>query len=286
MSPTPPQFSLRAAERKDKGTISRFLNTPVFTHRHLDWREPLDWLGHSPFWILESNHEIEAVLACPPDPADVAWVRLFAVSSMLSPSWSWKFLFERVLNWMDDQPVRPMITSLGLQDWFSDLLEANSFTHHQDIIVLSYEDLPAEPASLETGLILRKMEIADLPGVGLVDNSSFESIWQLSLDDLTRAFDRSTYKTVMELDGQIVAYQMSAISGFSAHLARLAVLPTLQRRHIGSSMVQDVLHHFINVNGTWGVTLNTQDNNQASLSLYQKIGFHLTGERFPVYVYQ
>jgi ribosomal protein S18 acetylase RimI-like enzyme len=285
MSPTPSQYNLRTAESKDRIQLSRFLTSLAYTHRHLDWREPLDWLGRQPFLILEKNHDIEAVLACPADPPGVAWVRLFAVASRTSPSWTWNILFERALSWFSEQPERSMIVALGLQDWFGDLLMMNGFVHHQDIIVLSFDGkIPATPLP-QPGLSLRPMQPSDLPAVTQVDNQAFEDIWCLSLDDLSRAYERSTYKTVMEKDGVVIGYQMSGVSGFNAHLARLAVDPAVQRGRIGFRLVQDVLHHFIEVLGTWGVTLNTQGNNQASLALYKKMGFRLTGDKFPVYLY-
>jgi ribosomal protein S18 acetylase RimI-like enzyme len=286
MSPTPPQYSLRKAEIKDRALLTRFLNSPAYSHRHLDWRDPLDWLGNQPFWILEKNYEVEAVFACPPDPIDVAWVRIFAVASRASPSWSWNILFERALNDLLERNPRPTLVSLSLQDWFGDLLVVNHFHHHQDIIVLSFEGaippvLPSEP-----GMVVRPMQSEDISEVTVIDNLAFEPIWRLSQDDLQRAFQRSSYKTVIELDGKVIGYQMSALNGFNAHLARLAVHPGIQRRRMGYRLVQNMLQHFITGHGTWGVTLNTQDNNSASLSLYKYIGFHLTGERFPVYVYQ
>lgn len=285
MSPTPPHFALRKAERKDRSLLASFLASPAYNHRHLDWREPYDWLDYQPFWILEKNQEVEAVLACQPDPPEVAWVRVFAVSTHTSPSWSWSILFERVLAELQQfQPI-PTIVSLSLQEWYGDMLVVNGFTHHQDIIVLSYEGRIPTALPVESGLVLRPMQLSDIDRVTLVDNLAFESIWRLSMFDLERAYQRSTYKTVIELDGEVIGYQMSALNGFKAHLARLAVHPNLQRKHIGFRLVQDVLHHFIQQHSTWGVTLNTQGNNSASLALYQKMGFHLTGERFPVYRY-
>ena len=284
MSPTPPQYSLRRAEIKDRALLARFLNSPAYSHRHLDWREPLDWLGSQPYWILEKNYEVEAVLACPPDPPDVAWIRLFAVAARTSPSWSWSILFERAFNDLYESKPDASVVSLGLQDWFNDLLIVNKFNHHQDIIVLSFEGLiPPQPQAMP-GMYLRLMQPTDLEIVNLVDNLSFEPIWRLSAEDLRRAYDRSSYKTVVELDGEVIGYQMSALNGFNAHLARLAVHPAVQRRRVGYWLVQNVLQHFMGGHGTWGVTLNTQDNNSASLALYHHIGFHLTGERFPVYV--
>jgi ribosomal protein S18 acetylase RimI-like enzyme len=285
MSPTPAQYALRAAQKEDRSRIQRFIQSPAYTHRHLDWRDPLDWLGRQPYWILEKSGEIEAVLACLTEPEEVAWVRLFAVENRLSPAWAWNILFERIYSWYADQPNRPVIASLGLQDWQSDMLTANGFKHFQDIIVLSFDDTPpAEPAR-DSALVLRPMQKSDIPLVTNIDNQAFEPIWRLSNEDLVRAFERSAYRTVIELDGIVIGYQMSGHNGFTAHLARLAVDPRYQRRRIGYRLVQNMLTHFINSHGSWGVTLNTQDNNHASLALYQRIGFKLTGEKFPVYVY-
>jgi ribosomal protein S18 acetylase RimI-like enzyme len=285
MPPTPAAYSLREAEKEDRTLIQRFVQSPAYTHRHLDWRDPLDWIGRQPFWILEKNGEIEAVMACLAEPEEVAWLRLFAVENRLSPAWAWNILFERVYNFLSELENRPSIVSLGLQDWFVDLLVANGFQHFQDIIVLSFDDAPPPLLAPDPVFTLRPMQKSDLAEVTRIDNIAFESIWRLSLDDMQRAYDRSTYKTVLELNGVVAGYQMSAHNGFSAHLARLAVDPSLQRRRIGYRLVQDVLRHFIHGHGAWGVTLNTQDNNFASLALYRQIGFRLTGEKFPVYAY-
>lgn len=195
MSPTPAQYSLRAATIADRGGIHRFTQSIVYTHRHLDWRDPLDWLGRQPFWILEKNGDIKAVLACLAEPEDVAWVRLFAVESHLSPAWAWNILFERVYPSLAELPNRPTIAVLGLQDWFTDLLIANGFEHFQDIIVLSYKSSPPAALPPDPALLVREMCKEDLPTVTRIDNLAFEPLWRLSENDLGRAFERSTYKT-------------------------------------------------------------------------------------------
>jgi len=285
MSPTPAQYSLRAAQTEDRQRIQRFVQSPAYTVRHLDWRDPLDWLGKQPFWILEENGEIQAVLACMTEPSEVAWVRLFAVENRLSPAWAWNILFERIYSHFAEQTSRPIIAALGLQDWFKDMLSASGFQFFQNIIVLSFDGTPPLEPSKDPSIAIRPMVKTDIPAVTQIDNQAFEPIWRLSAEDLTRAFDRSGYRTVLELDGKVVGYQMSAHNGFTAHLARLAVDPAFQRKRIGYRLVHNVLTHFINSTGSWGVTLNTQNNNYASLALYQQIGFKLTGEQFPVYIY-
>lgn len=290
MSPTPAPFSTRQATTHDRDLIRRFIQSPVYTQRHLDWRDPLDWLSHHPqerrpFWILEKNGLIAAVLACITEPDEVAWVRLFSTDSQLSPSWAWNILFERVYAELAGSASHPIIAALGLQDWFSDMLATNGFIRHQDIVVLSYDGPPPPRLDPDPALWLRPMRPEDIPAVTRLDNLAFESIWRLSHDDMIRAAERSNYKTVIELEGEIVAYQMSSVNGFTAHLARLAVNPRCQRRRIGYRVLQDVLRHYIDELSVWGVTLNTQDNNHASLALYRHTGFHLTGERFTVYTY-
>ena len=73
-------------------------------------------------------------------------------------------------------------------------------------------------------------------------------------------------------------------SPLGGHLARLAVRPDAQRKGIGTALVRDMLWQFER-RGAERVTVNTQEDNQASLTLYQKAGFELTGESYPVFQY-
>jgi ribosomal protein S18 acetylase RimI-like enzyme len=66
------------------------------------------------------------------------------------------------------------------------------------------------------------------------------------------------------------------------HLARLAVKTTMQGRGIGYLLVHQVLNQFRR-QGVRHVTVNTQQNNVASLALYSKAGFIITGESYRVY---
>jgi ribosomal-protein-alanine N-acetyltransferase len=279
----PPVF--RVAQKSDYSAIHSFTNSLNYMHRHLDWRDSMEWLGREPFWIMEEDKEIQAVLACPPEPVQVAWVRLFAVAMHTSPDRAWKRLFEHVLDTLQNLKQSPLITSLALRDWYKELIMRNGFHHYQDIVVFMFDTTPPPPPKLEDGFELREMQIKDMHDVAKLDNLAFEPIWQLSTDDLLFAAKKSSFCTVVEHNGKIIAYQMSSTSGMYAHLARLAVHPDLQHRGIGFALVQNLLDQFINQQNIWGVTLNTQNNNSSSIKLYQKVGFRETGERFPVYIY-
>jgi ribosomal protein S18 acetylase RimI-like enzyme len=66
------------------------------------------------------------------------------------------------------------------------------------------------------------------------------------------------------------------------HLARLAVLPDFQCRGIGYCLLYDLLSQFYR-RGARSVTVNTQNDNLASIAVYEKIGFRATGETYPIY---
>lgn len=245
----------------------------------------MEWLGRQPFWLCEENHELRAVLACQPEPEEVAWVRLFGASLHTSPDRAWQQLFAKAIEDLRELNPQPALVSLALREWYEDLLKRHGFNHHQDIVVFLFDQQPPEPPQYDAQIHLREMRNEDLPQVEVVDNLAFEPIWRMSLDDLRYAEGKSSYCTVAELNGEIVGYTMSSSSGMYAHLARLAVSPRMQHRRLGFALVQNLLDHFINRLSYWGVTLNTQHNNHASLALYHGMGFRETGERFPVYIY-
>jgi ribosomal protein S18 acetylase RimI-like enzyme len=276
---------LRLAHKNDYSAIYSFTNSLNYLHRHLDWRDSLEWLGREPFWLMEENGEMQAVLACPPEPAEVAWVRLFATTMRISPDRAWKKLFERALEYFDTLRPAPVITSLALRDWYEELIQRNGFQHYQDIVVFIFDTEPPPAPRIDGEFHLREMQVKDLHEVACIDHLAFEPIWRLSTDDLLFAAKKSSFCSVIECNNEIVAYQMSSASGMYAHLARLAVHPKLQHRKLGYALVQNLLDHFINQQDIWGVTLNTQSNNASSIHLYERVGFRETGERFPVFVY-
>lgn len=276
-------FSIRQAQAKDTSDLAFFLNQARYVHRHLDWRSSLEWLGEPDFWILERDGDMQAVFACPPDPPLVAWVRLFASSAHINPDAAWERLFEHALQNLR-RKLPATLAAISLHDWFERLLVRQGWSIHQQIVTLSWNgDLPAIPNQLSNA-ILRPIVPEDIPEVTRIDNLAFEPLWQLSDLALKQAYEQSAFATLMEIDGQIVAYQISTATSFSAHLARLAVLPDLHGKGLGYALVFDLLKHLERLN-IWSVTVNTQHDNHSSQALYQRLGFTFTGDQFPVLVY-
>jgi ribosomal protein S18 acetylase RimI-like enzyme len=90
---------------------------------------------------------------------------------------------------------------------------------------------------------------------------------------------------VAETERGIVGYQLTTGGGQRAHLARLAVHPSVQGRGAGKTLLSDLLRALTQT-GIFRLTVNTQSDNQTSLNLYQKMGFVRTGEQHPVYTFE
>src|SRR5512136_2612988 len=90
-------FRVRSAVLTDRRHIANLMQLSPYSHRHLDWRYSLDWIGSPPFLVLEWQEQIISALACPPDPPTVAWIRLFVASGKISLEDSWQKLWDAAL---------------------------------------------------------------------------------------------------------------------------------------------------------------------------------------------
>lgn len=273
---------IRPAVRSDLPALSTFLASARFIHRHLDWHSTFDWLGSQPFYLYQDANRILSILAYPQDPPGIAWIRCFATAPMLSVQRTWQDIFFESLKC--DQSKNAMICAVGLQEWFANLLIENQFTHFQDIIVLAWNRKLPPPRPMPRGFTQRAMLPSDLDAVAEVDRLAFEPLWVNSIQTLKLAYEQSENTEIVEYQGKVIAYQMSTSNQFSAHLARLAVLPDYQRNNIGFNLVISMIRHFLQ-RGIDQITVNTQHNNQSSLTLYDQLGFVNTGEHYPILLF-
>lgn len=279
------QVVVRSATDDDLQRLANLVHFEAHVHRHLDWRPPLDWVGHHPYLVAEQNGTLFAALACPPDPPGVAWIRLFAVSSDFSIRTAWEKLWGAACERLFNPDDRISVAAIPLHTWFRNLLEGSRFVHTHGVVVLSWKRAPVILRRASNSWAIRQMEAADLEAVEAVDISAFSLVWQNSRENLELAFRQSAVASVVEYRGQIVGYQISTATPMGGHLARLAVLPALQGRGIGKALLNDLLFQF-EQRGAQTVTVNTQHDNLNSLSLYEKAGFKRTGEEYPVYQYE
>ena len=274
---------VRPARPEDHQKLSNLIFFETRLHRHLDWRAPLDWLGEPFFWALDDSRQITAALACPLEIEGIAWVRLFVYSGNWSAENAWMLLWKTAQAEIS-QAGGARVAVIAMQSWFQQVLAASGFENRQRIVMLEWQYQPWVRREAQ-GIRLRQMTEADLPEVARVDHEAFDPLWRNSLETLRRAFSQSLLATVAETESGIIGYQLSTGGSHRAHLARLAVSPSMQGRGIGQTLVSDLFTALVN-NGVYKLSVNTQSNNQTSLRLYQRMGFLRTGEQYPVYTCQ
>ncbi len=274
----------RLAGLEDQQQIANLMYFESHVHRHLDWRTPLDWLGSPYYWVLEENGRLVAVLACPPTLPGAAWVRLFAHADRVNLSESWNLLWRTAQSEIARRDGAT-VAVICMHEWFSKVLTESGFSHRQSIVMLELQRSEVIYKASPPGLRVRVMHKADLPAVARLDAQAFEPLWQNPEETLAVALPQASVATVAEDDQGLAGYQITTSNPFGAHLARLAVRPDAQNRGYGSWLVTDLVKRLEKM-GSNRLTVNTQSDNHSSLALYQKMGFVVSGERFPVYAYR
>ena len=273
----------RPAGLQDRQAISSLVFYENHAHRHLDWRHPLDWLGSPYFWLMEQDGRALAALACPPDPPGIAWVRLFAFGGQVSAVEAWSSLWELARGEIARRGGA-QVAVIAMQGWMRELLARTAFDRVQSVVMLEWKGRPVLSPSLPTGVSLRPLAESDLPAAEQVDAEAFDPLWHISLDNLRRAFSQAIVATVIESQGRLLGYQLSTGKPLGAHLARLAVRKEAQGFGLGAALVADLLGQ-MRRRGAALITVNTQNDNHASLAVYRKMGFLRTGEEYPVFRY-
>lgn len=273
---------VRPANLDDHQKLSNLIFFESRLHRHLDWRTPLDWLGAPFYWALDDGRQVTAALACPIEVQGIAWMRLFVHSGGWSAENAWNLLWQTAQSEIA-QAGGARVAVIAMQPWLQQILNNSGFKNIQQIVMLEWQYQPWAGSEAQ-GVHIRKMVETDLPDVAKTDVSSFDPLWQNSLETLHKAFAQSLIAAVAENENGIVGYQLSTGGGQHAHLARLAVNSSMQGRGVGRALVGDLFAKLLD-QGIFRLSVNTQSDNVVSLNLYKKMGFIRTGEQYPVYVF-
>lgn len=273
---------VRPASLADHQQLSNLIFFETRMHRHLDWRQPLEWLGSPFYWALDEGSHITAALACPPEAPKMFWIRLFVFSGQWNSENAWSVLWHTARAEIA-RAGGEKVAAIAMQPWFQRALAMSGFINHQQIVMLEWRHQPWV-RSEAPGVRIRRMNEADLPAVEEIDAAAFDPLWQNPQATLRAAFSQALSASVAEEERGIVGYQITTGSGGRAHLARLAVHPALQGRGVARHLLSDLLARLAN-HGIGKLSVNTQSDNVSSLNLYQKFGFARTGEQYPVYVF-
>lgn len=176
------------------------------------------------------------------------------------------------------------IVCLASPGWLKDGLLRAGFAEEDQVITYAHTDgrrtfPPAMPS------VIRAVRSEDTDVVLDVNAKAFGPFWQYDDAVVLGWMLTSDRSVVAQVGGRIAGFAITAtgISGNYAHLIRVATHPDFRGRGIGRQLVVDSIRYARDL-GTPGLALNTQSSNVVSRTLYESLGFRITGHALSVMV--
>jgi len=290
---------IRVATKSDAGAILRLLHTAVYSHVHVDWHLPGDWIGSPGFVVVPKientprknnltaklfpdSNDLVACLAATADPLPAAWVRVAAVQNEAEAEHTLAGMLAQVMPVLRQQGVT-QLAWLAVEEWLHPILPKFGFYQGSSIETYVKEDRQLPDVTSVPGLTIRQVYSTDFEALAALEKAAFAPIWRQSAQALLIARPQSLSFDVALLDDEIVGYQLSAKAEAGAHLVRLTVHPEKHGLGIGSALLKHAFTYYYRKN-LYTVSLNTQVENNASQKLYLKFGFQPSQQRLPIWI--
>lgn len=149
--------------------------------------------------------------------------------------------------------------------------------------IVRYQKTDFDGPFAEASVPIRPPTPGDRQALLAVDHAAFPWLWWNSAEEFDWYLGLPGVEVyVATADDRVVAYAGITISGRQGHLDRLAILPEMQGRGYGRSLVQFVLAHMARQR-VERVALTTQVDNHRSAALYARLGFNRTSIRYPIH---
>lgn len=269
-------------ERRHRQAVFDLVFRSHRTHSHLDWHSAEQWIdipGHT-IRLAWLDERLVGIMGASIPVGQSCWLRIIVLAEDIPAGVILFPLWEAICHTIRAQDAN-LVALLQIEDWLGSFVKAMGFKYDEDIVTLN-RNSHSMPDQSNGPLPVRPATMQDLPRMAEIDRVAFQSPWQLSLDDLRYAKRLATSCTVTLVEGEIAGFQLSTIYQQNGHLARLAVLPEMQGRGVGSALLHDLLTRFQRRN-VQSITVNTQASNTRSQRLYERYGFRRNGYDLPVY---
>lgn len=129
--------------------------------------------------------------------------------------------------------------------------------------------------------MLRNLYKSDLPQVLAIENAVHIAPW--SEDTFKTCFQADCIGWVIEQDKRILGFIIASVRVGECHILNVAVARDFQHQGYGKKLLAQALDQAKN-SGAKIAYLEVRHSNQKAISLYQKMGFQLIGERKNYYV--
>jgi ribosomal protein S18 acetylase RimI-like enzyme len=275
--PSERDYRIRPARNSDWPAIEKLLSYAGRQYLALEWWTVQEWLGSPTFLLITDDHGrgLGLMLTITGD-APIAWLRVISVAS------------DKYLAPLLDASIQAVLAQggtglafLGDEGWVSSELRRAGFQRVNHVVTLRRRrkwSMRQGPPDLQ----VRRATADDLDAILALDHVAFPPLWWYSRETLTRALSIGYSYDVAYLAGECVGYQLSTLRNGRGHIVRLAVPPQWQRKGIGGRLLSEAMKTLDEAMAD-SVTVNTQEDNLASLQLYRRFSFDRIGRPWAVW---
>jgi ribosomal protein S18 acetylase RimI-like enzyme len=270
---------VRAITQGDVRSIMRMVDTAWRVHIRVPPVELGTKIRVLPGFLAEDQAGLRGFMVMEPQRPHVALI----IAAGLRDTWNVRPYLDLILPEVE-RSVRaeglPALAHIGNVAWLVEDLQARGFEIREWIVAFERHGTEPPPATAAPAR-LRSAHSNDLSALLTLDGLAFNHIWRKSAGNLNEALASADSFTVAELNGQLVGYTWYERYSRHAHLTRLAVHPAFQGRGIGAQLLHTAIVNALE-SGVNMITLNPQETNDRSRSLYERFGFIFTRQRMPV----
>ena len=271
---------VRPIEPTDIRPLMRMIDTAWRVYLRVDPTELHAKIRTTPGFVALDSVGLRGFIIIEPTPPSSALI----IAAGLRDSWNISAFLDVLLPQAEQAALNNQLQAvlyIGNSVWLVDELSDYGFETHEWIVTFERFSSNSPPPPDLTPAEIRTAHRRDLPALLSLDDLVFDHIWHKSAGNFNQALASADSFTVAIIDNKIVGYQWSEVYGKQAHLTRLAVHPDYQGRGIGAQMLYQAIVDVLEM-GVEIITLNTQETNKRSQTLYTRFGFANTKQRMPV----
>ena len=157
-------------------------------------------------------------------------------------------------------------------------LESGWFKKHTLLVCESpLEGIRGENLNYNESLNYKRFALSDIGELIKIDGKIFESYWRNSYSNFIETMKscNKNYLFKISSNSKLGGYAILGVTNGFTYLQRFGIHKDFQKQGLGGELLQYILL-FAKLKNYKKMKLNTQENNEAALSLYTKNSFHIS----------
>ena len=157
-------------------------------------------------------------------------------------------------------------------------LESGWFKKHTLLVCESrFEGIRGESLNYNESLNYKRFALSDIGELIKIDAKIFESYWRNSYSNFIETMKscNKNYLFKISSNSKLGGYAILGVTGGFTYLQRFGIDKDFQKQGLGKELLQYILL-FAKLKNYKKMKLNTQENNEAALSLYTRNSFNVS----------